>query len=284
MIEEYLYLDKLKIINGIYVLEGDNTVSYPNESRELLNEIEDNSFWFNHRNKVIISVVERRLPKGSVFFDVGGGNGYVASALQRAGYEAVLFEPAIIGAEFAKKRNIEYIFCAFFDRHIIKKNSIPALGLFDVIEHIENDSGFLSEVYELMAEDGMIFITVPAYNKLWSKSDDRAGHFRRYNLEELKEKLEATGFTINYATYFFSVLLLAVYFFRVIPYKINKRNGKKKSEEKTKKQARKTHQNFFLSELLLKSEFNRIKQNKSLKFGGSVLIVAEKNEKKRKLQ
>ena len=40
-------------------------------------QLEEDSFWFNHRNNIIANAVKKH-SKGNVFFDIGGGNGFVA--------------------------------------------------------------------------------------------------------------------------------------------------------------------------------------------------------------
>jgi hypothetical protein len=42
--------------------------------------LEDSSFWFAHRNACLLAVL-RQFPTIGPFFDVGGGNGFVAAAL-----------------------------------------------------------------------------------------------------------------------------------------------------------------------------------------------------------
>lgn len=50
----------------------------------------------------------------------------------------------------------------------------------DVLEHIKNDRIILDKLYKCLNNDGFLLITVPAYNFLFSKKDEKLGHFRRY--------------------------------------------------------------------------------------------------------
>lgn len=89
--------------NGIWFSKTSQDISYPDEGNSLCYQLEDNSFWFRHRNSCIVSLVKRFSPN-SVFFDIGGGNGFVAYGLQKIGVVSVLLEPGITGIENAKKK------------------------------------------------------------------------------------------------------------------------------------------------------------------------------------
>jgi len=54
--------------------------------------------------------------------------------------------------------------------------------MFDVIEHVEDDRGFVASLRPYLRERGRLYITTPAYPRLWSATDVRSGHFRRYTL------------------------------------------------------------------------------------------------------
>src|SRR6266567_1791580 len=89
--------------NGIWSARNVSKVSYPDEGNTSCLAVEDTSFWFRHRNNCILEVM-KNLPPATPFFDVGGGNGYVAKALQDAGLEVVLVEPGSTGALNARRR------------------------------------------------------------------------------------------------------------------------------------------------------------------------------------
>lgn len=99
------YSKDLFFKNGIYYSRNIQDVSYPEDGYNRCFQIEENSFWFNHRNKCIISVVEQYPPRGFLF-DVGGGNGFVSLALQKEGFKTVLVEPGISGVQNAKSRGL----------------------------------------------------------------------------------------------------------------------------------------------------------------------------------
>lgn len=78
--------------DGVLYADGVGAISYPDEGNEACFEVEDQSFWFRHRNHCIRELVRNFPPQGPLF-DVGGGNGFVAKGLMDAGWEVVLVEP-----------------------------------------------------------------------------------------------------------------------------------------------------------------------------------------------
>ena len=67
-------------------------VSYPDEGNDLTLQVEDASFWFHHRNKVLELMLERFKPGGTLW-DIGGGNGFQALHFQEQGRAVVMVEP-----------------------------------------------------------------------------------------------------------------------------------------------------------------------------------------------
>jgi hypothetical protein len=59
-----------------------------------------------------------------------------------------------------------------------------------------------------------VLITVPARSELWSEWDDHFGHARRYDLAMLRRELDAAGFDLVSARYFFHALYVPAYIAR----------------------------------------------------------------------
>lgn len=66
---------------------------------------------------------------------------------------------------------------------------------FEVLEHIDDDSGALRQWFAWLRPGGHLLISVPAHARRWSASDEWAGHFRRYERADLLQRLEEAGFT-----------------------------------------------------------------------------------------
>jgi hypothetical protein len=153
---------------------------------------------------------------------------------------------------------------------------MPAIGIFDVLEHIENDIDFLKKLSLYLEPKGMLYLTVPSYQFLWSHEDSLAGHYRRYTLKKLTKLLTDAGYKIQYKSYFFALLPVPILLFRTLPDRFIRAkqpiNQSKHSSEHSQKRGLLGN----LFNFLLKVEKQRINNLKVLPFGGSCIVVAQK--------
>ena len=66
----------------------------------------------------------------------------------------------------------------------------------NVLEHIEDDRATLKRFLAILKPGGKLVLVVPAHRWLFNPLDSNDGHFRRYEREELREKLETAGFEV----------------------------------------------------------------------------------------
>jgi SAM-dependent methyltransferase len=156
----------------------------------------------------------------------------------------------------------------------LDSKSMDMVCAFDVIEHIEDHEKAISEVYRILKENGYIYLTVPAFNFLWSNHDEINHHFRRYKLKDLKKILKENGFTIEYCSYFNFFLFLPILFTRLI----SKVLTIKKNEVGTNSDFEKFNSrllNKFLYKIFLSESF-LLKRKMKLPFGVSAVIIGKK--------
>ncbi len=202
--------------DGLWHPRSRSAFDYPDEGNAFCFQVEDHSFWFRHRNACILDAVRRRPPAGAIF-DIGGGNGFVARALSQAGFDAVVVEPGPTGARNAQARGLAPVVCAALDDAGFAPGSLPAAGLFDVLEHMADDRTVLEQLAQLLPRGGRLYLTVPAYQWLWSTDDDLGGHHRRYSGRSLRRVVTAAGFDVEYATQMFWPLPLPILLLRALP-------------------------------------------------------------------
>jgi SAM-dependent methyltransferase len=267
------YCRDLKLLSpgvwGIDRKSQDNEVHYPADAYQINARLEETSFWFKHRNNCIIQVI-KNFPTPGPIFDVGGGNGIVTQALRKSGHFAILVEPGADAIAAAQKKKILPIIQANFLDLSFTPGSLPAVGLFDVLEHIEDQEDFLIKTHQLMAAKGTLYLTLPANPKLWSEEDVKAKHFRRYTRGNLQKLLQICGFEVEYITYFFSYLVFPVFFVRSLPFLL----GRKRSIENYKKDH--LTQTGFLINYFNKWEASKVAKKSHLSFGTSLIAVARK--------
>lgn len=263
--------------DGIWYSTERDQVSYPTEGHATSFPVEESSFWFRHRNDCIAAVVRSHPPpSGGTIFDIGGGNGFVSLGLARAGFDVVLVEPGREGARNAQRRGIGRVICATLESATFVEGSLPACGLFDVLEHIQDDHGFLRSISALLQPGGRLYATVPAYRWLWSKDDELAGHFRRYHLRALSRLLERAGFEVEFASYFFRFTPAAILVLRTLPSLLGLAPNRISSEV-----VRRDHigPSLGLGRLLrpmLASEVRQLSRKSAISFGGSCLMIARR--------
>lgn len=248
-------------------------VEYPETGHDWCAAVEDDSWWFQHRNRVLTEVM-RRFPPAAPLYDIGGGNGVVALALHAAGIRTVVVEPGAAGARRAGERGLEAI-CATLEGAGLPAGSVGSIGMFDVVEHIEDPVRFLLHAYDALRPTGRIYVTVPAYAALWSAEDVYAHHFRRYTARGLRSALEEAGFEVELASYVFSFLPLPILLLRSLPFRLGR------ARPFTPEAVRNDHAGGggwarSLLEGILRLELGIFRRAGGLPFGASVIGVARK--------
>jgi SAM-dependent methyltransferase len=264
--------------DGVWCCPSRSPISYPEWGNEACFQVEESSFWFRHRNACILEAV-RQFPPPGPLFDVGGGNGFVAKSMQDAGFEVVLVEPGAVGAANARRRGIQYVVRATLEDAAFLPDSLPAISLFDVVEHMEDDHRFLEMIRSHLSANGRVYLTVPAYQALWSREDVVAGHFRRYSGRAIRELLTGAGLAVEFLTGFFQFLPPAIVALRVIPFRL----GLAISSEPDEAGSRFRRQHEVKSRWiggplnwLQQREVTRIQRRRQVRFGASWLVVARK--------
>ena len=76
-------------------------------------QIEEDSFWFKHRNNIIANSVQKHSPN-KTFFDIGGGNGFVAKRLQNDGIKLYLLNQEKVVQQMHIKEELRMSFVQLF--------------------------------------------------------------------------------------------------------------------------------------------------------------------------
>lgn len=185
----------------------------------------------------------------------------------------MLIEPGPVGALNAKRRGLAHVVCSTVEAAGFQNSTLPAAGLFDVIEHIEHDVAFLKTIKQLLVPNGLVYLTVPAFSTLWSQEDVHAGHYRRYTCRSLSKTLEQAGYRVEYCSYFFSFLTVPVFLLRSIPSRLGFRQASSLQVTQKEHKPPSGIGGWWLGRVRNK-ELQRIKQGKTMSWGSSCLMVA----------
>ena len=174
--------------------------------------VEDRHFWFRSRNSVIRAVaanVEPTLPDRYRVLEIGCGTGNCLRVLESVFRRGVVLgmDSQYRGLAIARRR----VSCPLLQGDLRHAPLAPTvrfdvIGLFDVLEHIEDDVGALEAVRARLTAEGTLLLTVPAAPGLWSAFDVAARHCRRYRAEHLEQVLTRAGFRVDYMSAFMSAL------------------------------------------------------------------------------
>lgn len=190
-----------------FAAELDTSISdYDAEGLDRIARVEGRHFWFRARLRVITRLFRQHVEKKAHVIEVGAGTGGVALALQEQGYRVAVGELHLNGLRYARETGLQEAYQ--FDLMAPPfREHFDAVGMFDVLEHMPDDRGALRSVRRMLRDGGKLVVTVPAYPTLWSQSDRRARHKRRYGPTELKRLAEASGFRVLALRGFFVTLL-----------------------------------------------------------------------------
>jgi len=172
-------------------------------------ETESRHWWFSGRRAILSRMIESLdLPQNSKILEVGCGTGGNLQMLAKFGEVSALELDANARAIAANKTNNLYDIRAgycpneipFHDRHF------DLICMFDVLEHIEQDTETLIAIKQLLTKNGRILMTVPAYQWLYGAHDEFLHHKRRYSANQLRKKIIAAGLRSVKISYFNTIL------------------------------------------------------------------------------
>jgi SAM-dependent methyltransferase len=168
---------------------------------------EDRShWWFRGRRAVICASLRRALPPRPVrLLELGCGSGNVLAALGEFG-EAVGVDAHEDLTAAARAAGLDVRVGHLPDDVGVAPGWAEVVLLLDVIEHVDDDVATLCAARAGIGEGGLLVVTVPAYQWLWSGHDAALGHRRRYTAAGLRAAVERAGFEVLHVSYFNTLL------------------------------------------------------------------------------
>ena len=149
-------------------------------------------FWMRWRHQVLLRQLCRANRSIRNGLEIGCGHGVVREMLERDLAIPIdgcdLNEHALQMANKGEGRLLVY---DIFDEDASLLHAYDMILLMDVIEHIDDDLGFLNAALKHLKPEAIVVINVPAHMPLYSKYDEVAGHKRRYNTANIKELFRA---------------------------------------------------------------------------------------------
>lgn len=154
------------------------------------------------RKRLLTRCLRKINCKGKSILEIGYGAGDMLCTCYELGMKVYGYDFSDIAKEESKKRielkcnGSEYNrdITIFEDEIEAYERAYDVIIACEVLEHIENDIEMLRKWNDSIVSDGYLIISVPSRMKKWCVNDEVAGHYRRYERNELIEKLKKTGF------------------------------------------------------------------------------------------
>lgn len=185
--------------------------------------------WINLRKLVINEVI------GDNILDAGCGTGHLTLELLKRGFNVTATDYSQELIDFSKEKIYQAGFYPDMYQldlridNILKKEYFDTIICLDVLEHIDDDIQVIHNLKNALKPGGLLIISVPALNCLYSRRDQEIGHYRRYNKNELRKKITDTGLSVSRIR-FWNMIGLAPYFIseKLLNFSIDKhiRNNK----------------------------------------------------------
>jgi SAM-dependent methyltransferase len=175
---------------------------------DTLDAVEDWHFWFRARRRAVAAVLRglvSQLRPGYHCLELGCGNGGMLRVLQSCCtgghvYGMDLYAEGLANA--ARRTSCPLV------RGDVRRppfsEAFDVVGMFDVLEHLQDDVAVLENARTMLAPGGRLLLTVPAHMELWSYFDEASRHVRRYTAAVLAERVRAAGLVMEYQTEYMS--------------------------------------------------------------------------------
>lgn len=168
----------------------------------------EHHYWTISRNFLLAEALDQAGLSDEVMLEIGCGKGLVVAGLRARnmkcwGAELANVTPIQEASEFVKSNIDATTLESSF------RNQVKVLLFLDVIEHIEDPVKFLENTLAYFPQASHLLITVPARNEIWSNYDEFYRHYRRYDLNMVKQTALSIHFNLSFISYAFHLLYWA---------------------------------------------------------------------------
>lgn len=194
---------------------------------DVLLQMQREHFWYRGRHKLLLNVLTKEISQrfgktnGLSAIDMGGGCGGWLEYLQT--HNVSMFQQLALGDSSMHALSLaEPVVGSFAVRYQIDLLDLPwheewdVVFLLDVLEHIPDHREVLQQVRRSIRPGGLLFVTTPALQSLWTYNDDLAHHQRRYCKQDFRVLGECADLELLRTDYFMFLLSPALLLSRML--------------------------------------------------------------------
>ncbi len=203
---------------GIYVPKvpvNHRDDEYDSAGFDSLRQMQAQHFWYRGRHRFLLNAVQRVIrseyshsnqPLSAI--DLGAGcDGWIADllaqkvnpfselALGDSSLRALEYSQSVTRGRGVKTYQVDLLNLPWKDRW-------DMIFMLDVLEHIPDDVGALTQVHKTLRPGGFLFVTTLALKFFWSYNDDLSHHVRRYARRDFQRLANECGFDLIRSRYF----------------------------------------------------------------------------------
>jgi SAM-dependent methyltransferase len=185
---------------------------------QLYEGFEDDQWWFVGKRRLIRALLADPPPHGRLL-DLGCGMG---GLLREFGSEVACFgsDRSAYALRVCRDKGAAALARADLGAQPFRSESFDVVLALDVIEHLDDDVGFLRRAASLLAPGARFVIAAPAFQMLWSQHDETFQHRRRYNVRQLDAVVRAAGLVPERSTYLHTAIFPVAFVWRVASRKL----------------------------------------------------------------
>jgi SAM-dependent methyltransferase len=182
-------------------MEADYATAYSRLYRE--------HWWWRVRERVLLETIREILPPdvaNARILDVGCGAAVFFEALEAFGHVEGIESDRLLAEQSGRWRTRIHI--GELDETFTPGHSFDLILFLDVLEHVKDPGELLARAARMLAADGHIVATVPAFQALWTSHDEMNHHQKRYTASEIRSLFSAAGLVHIRTRYLFHSLVL----------------------------------------------------------------------------
>ncbi|MSP13263.1 MAG: class I SAM-dependent methyltransferase [Chloroflexi bacterium] len=184
------------------------------EIYQLTYELEQSYWWYVARRQIVtaqLAALLRSKVGMARILDYGCGTGLNLTHFAGLG-DAYGVDVSPTAIAFCRERGLTQVAMIGAQEELCANpfgQLFDVVTMLDVLEHIPDDACRLQQIGKWLKPGGLLMVTVPAFEFLWSGEDYVSQHVRRYSGRSLARLFRHTGYEIVKLSYFNTLLFPA---------------------------------------------------------------------------